>query len=120
MKTKRNSHPRPAAARFAQQSIRFSTVQSDWLRAEGAQQRASINELVRRLVDDRRTFFGLAPTLCAALEEDRVALGLDSRTYLQELLTLRYAKVLREQLERERDEGGAASVRSPVNSRSDE
>lgn len=84
-----------------QQSIRFARPQLQWLDAETKRLRISVNALVRQLVDDVQTFFGLPPSVAASLEKDRTTMGLDRRRYLQELLTRRYATLLRAELEEE-------------------
>ena len=61
----------------------------------------SINAVVRGLVDDARTYFGLSPTMVELLEKDRAKMGLGFRQYVQELLTQRYAELLRAQVEAE-------------------
>jgi len=63
------------------------TEQSD---AEGI----STNEFVVRCIDDLRGVFGLPRTMADALEEDRRALHLNEREYLQHLLTRRYEQLL--------------------------
>ena len=88
-----------AAGEFVQQSIRFAPAQLMWLSKESERLGASFNALVRQLVDDSRTFFGLPPTMVRSLEEERRALGLDFRQYVQELLTRRYRDLLKQEFE---------------------
>jgi hypothetical protein len=63
------------------------TEQSD---AEGI----STNDFVIRCIDDLRGAFGLPRTMADVLEEDRRALHLNPREYLQHLLTRRYEQLL--------------------------
>jgi hypothetical protein len=54
----------------------------------------STNDFVIRCIDDLRRTFGLPRTMADALEEDRRALHLNQREYLQHLLTRRYEQLL--------------------------
>lgn len=79
---------------YIQQSIRFAPQHLKWLNDETARAGVSINAVVRGLVDDARTYFGLSPTMVELLEKDRTRMGLDFRRYVQELLTQRYRDLL--------------------------
>lgn len=79
---------------YIQQSIRFAPQHLKWLTDETNRHGVSINAVVRQLVDDARTFFGLSPTMVELLEKDRAKMGLDFRRYVQELLTQRYRDLL--------------------------
>lgn len=79
---------------YIQQSIRFAPQHLKWLTDETNRHGVSINAVVRQLVDDARTFFGLSPTMVQLLEKDRARMGLDFRRYVQELLTQRYRDLL--------------------------
>lgn len=84
---------------YGQQSIRFAAAQLNWLNEATKRAGVSVNAVVRGLVDDAQTYFGLPPTVVEQLEKDRAAMGLDFRRYVQELLTQRYTAVLRAELE---------------------
>src|SRR4051812_42552276 len=88
-------NPDSAIRDHIQQSIRFAMVHLAWLKAETDRTGMSINAVVRQLVDDARSCFGLPPTMVETLEKDRARLGLDHRGYVQELLTQRYRDILR-------------------------
>src|SRR5687768_583350 len=80
---------------FVQQSIRFAPGHLKWLTDEAERTGASFNALVRQLIDDSRTFYGLSPTMVEALDKDRARMKLDFHQYIQELLTRRYKELLR-------------------------
>jgi hypothetical protein len=84
---------------YIQQSIRFAPIHLKWLTDETSRTGASINAVVRQLVDDARTYFGLPPTMVQMLEKDRAALGLDFRGYVQEVLSQRYRDLLKREFE---------------------
>ena len=84
---------------YLQQSIRFAPDQLAWLSSESKRTAQSVNAIVRQLVEDAQTFYELAPTMAETLEKDRLAMGLDVRRYMQELLTQRYRDLLRAEFE---------------------
>lgn len=86
---------------FIQQSIRFQPQHLKWLTERAEQMSASLNAVVRQLVDDARAYYGLSPTMVETLEKDRLSRGLDFRSYVQDLLTQRYRELLRAEFERE-------------------
>lgn len=86
-----------------QQSIRFAPEQRAWLSDATRRSGESINAVVRQLVDDAQTFFGLSPSILALLQQDRVAMGLDHRGYVRELLTRRYRDLLLAQFDADAD-----------------
>lgn len=79
---------------YMQQSIRFAPQHLKWLTEETARAGISINAVVRKLVDNARTSFGLSPTMLEAIDKDRAAMGLDFEEYIRELLTQRYRDIL--------------------------
>jgi len=85
------------AGEFIQQSIRFAPGHVIWLSNESKRLGASVNAIVRQLVDDSIRFFGLPPTMIETLQRDQKALGLDFRSYVQDLLTRRYRDLLRQE-----------------------
>ncbi len=87
---------------FQQQSIRFAPQHIVWLAAESKRTGESFNSVVRQLVDDARSFYGLSPTIADLLEKERATMGLDFRRYVQEVLTQRYASLLRADIEERR------------------
>lgn len=94
--------PQSIEREFVQQSIRFQPQHLKWLTERADSISASLNAVVRQLVDDARAFYGLSPTMVEALEKDRVSRGLDYRSYIQDLLTQRYRELLRAEFEAER------------------
>lgn len=86
---------------YMQQSIRFAPQHIKWLTDETARAGVSINAVVRKLVDNARTFFGLSPTMLEAIDKDRAAMGLDFEGYIRELLTQRYRDLLRAEIRAE-------------------
>ena len=86
---------------FIQQSISFKPQHLKWLTERAEQMSASLNAVVRKLVDDARAYYGLSPTMVESLEKDRLARGLDFRSYIQDLLTRRYRELLRAEFEAE-------------------
>lgn len=89
---------------YIQQSIRFAADHLKWLTEATERDGVSINAVVRGLVDDARTFFGLPPTMVALLEKDRGRMGLDFRRYVQELLTRRYRDLILEDAANDRNQ----------------
>lgn len=83
----------PARA-FVQQSIRFSADNARWLSSESTRTRTSINAVVRALIDDASSYFGLGPSIVAILEKDRSSMELSHRRYVQEILARRYSDLL--------------------------
>jgi hypothetical protein len=98
-----------AANGFMQQSIRFAPRQLAWLASESKRAGESFNAVVRGLVDDAQTLFGLSPTIVDLLEEERAAMGLDFRRYIQEVLTQRYSNLLRAEIEKGRTATGRST-----------
>jgi hypothetical protein len=93
--------PQTVERDFVQQSIRFQPQHLKWLTERADSISASLNAVVRQLVDDARAFYCLSPTMVEALEKDRVRRGLDYRGYIQDLLTQRYRELLRTEFEAE-------------------
>jgi hypothetical protein len=106
MAPKKSDGVNSGAHDFQQQSIRFAPQHIAWLSAESKRTGESFNSVVRQLVDDARSFYGLSPTIADLLEEERATMGLDFRRYVQEVLTQRYANLLRADIEDRRSGGG--------------
>lgn len=80
--------------RIQQQSIRFAPERRTWLTDATRRSGESMNAVVRQLIEDAQTFFGLPPSVVALLQKDRAEMGLDHRGYVRELLTRRYRDLL--------------------------
>jgi hypothetical protein len=75
-------------------SVRFPTKLMAWAKAGAEKNGESINEFVRRGLDDMRCLFGLPQVMVDAMDADAKALGLDRREYLMHLVAVRYQEVL--------------------------
>lgn len=80
---------------YVQQSIRFSTAHLVFLEEEAQRNGVSINSVVRDLVTDAGTLYGVPLNMRKKLEEDAKSLGLDRREYIKYLLGLRYEALVR-------------------------
>jgi hypothetical protein len=80
---------RPVTYRLPRQHIA-------WLDAEAARTNTSANQVVRLMVFCLGSWFGMPWTMGSRIEENRRAMKLDRRSYLQHLLVRRY-DVIREQ-----------------------
>ncbi len=83
----------PGRDDYFTQSFRFTPEQTAFLK-EGAKRLGSTTALVREVLDDARTLYGLPMAIAEALEKDRRALGLSPREYIMHLLARRYEGVL--------------------------
>ncbi len=83
----------PARDDYFTQSFRFTPEQTSFLK-EGAQRLGSTTAVIREVLDDVRTLYGLPKVMIEALEKDRKALGLSQREYVMHLLARRYERVL--------------------------
>jgi len=83
----------PGRDDYFTQSFRFTPEQTAFLK-EGAKRLGSTTALVREVLDDARTLYGLPMAMVEALEKDRRALGLSPREYIMHLLARRYERVL--------------------------
>src|SRR5713101_3136976 len=83
----------PARDDYFTQSFRFTPEQTSFLK-EGAKRLGSTTAVVREVLDDVRTLYGLPMVMIELLERDRKALGLSQREYVMHLLARRYERVL--------------------------
>ena len=83
----------PGRDDYFTQSFRFTPEQTAFLK-EGAKRLGSTTAVVREVLDDVRTLYGLPMVLVESLEKDRKALGLSQREYVMHLLARRYEGVL--------------------------
>ena len=81
------------------QTIPFRLEQAAWLKEE-AQQLGSVNEAVRRCIEDARTMYSLPAMLVEKIEADARARGLDRREYMKHLLALRYESLIKGEVEK--------------------
>jgi len=76
-------------------TVRYNPEAGRWLRAEGARLGANINDIIRRLIDDAKGWFGLPPSIAQVLERDMKEQGAtDMRAYVVDLLVRRYNELL--------------------------
>ncbi len=83
----------PARDDYFTQSFRFTPEQTAFLK-EQAKRLGSTTAVVREVLDDVRTLYGLPMVIVEALGKDRKALDLSQREYLMHLLARRYERVL--------------------------
>lgn len=83
----------PARDDYFTQSFRFTPEQTTFLKDE-AKRLGSTTAVIREVLDDVRTLYGLPKVIAEALEKDRKALGLSPREYVMHLLARRYERVL--------------------------
>lgn len=81
------------------QTIPFRLEQATWLKDE-AKQLGSVNEAVRRCVEDARTMYALPSIQVEKLEADARARGMDRREYMKHLLALRYEAIIKGEIEK--------------------
>jgi hypothetical protein len=74
--------------------IRLAIKPSDSLELEAKAESKPVTHLLRRIVEDYATLYGLSRSAYETLEGDPKAMGLDRREYFKELLDLRYRQVL--------------------------
>jgi hypothetical protein len=71
-------------------SFRIPKNLLEWMRATSTAREWSVNELVVRLLDGARAWFGLPRAMADIIEEDRKAMGMDEYDYLAHLVGRRY------------------------------
>ena len=81
------------------QTIPFRLEQAVWLKEE-AQTLGSINEAVRRCIEDARTMYDLPAMQVDRLEADARARGMGRREYMKHLLALRYEALVKGEVEK--------------------
>src|SRR5260370_10075190 len=74
--------------------IRVGLKASDSIEGEAKSESKAIAHVLRRIVEDYATLYGLSRSAFETLESDRKAIGLDRRDYFKELLDGRYRQVL--------------------------
>src|SRR5713226_1384886 len=74
--------------------IRVGVKPSDAIEKEAKDESKAVAHVLRRIVEDYATLFGLPRSAFETLEADRKAMGLDRRDYFKELLDGRYRQVL--------------------------
>ena len=74
--------------------IRVGLKPSDAIEKEAKDESKAVAHVLRRIVEDYATLFGLPRSAFETLEADRKAMGLDRRDYFKELLDGRYRQVL--------------------------
>lgn len=88
------------AGGLAQISMRVSTVQAAWI-AKEAKVSGNTNEVLRELIDDAMSLYGLPEVVVEELEKDAASKGLklssmrDRRNYFQRILMRRYDALAR-------------------------
>jgi hypothetical protein len=83
--------PKPTSNKeFVLVSCRFPPELFGWIRGEAEARAFSVNEMVRRTLDDVRQVYGLPKEIVDTLNADRVNMGLDWREYVMQVLALRY------------------------------
>ncbi len=88
--------PKTTTADVFQITLRLSTKVAAWLKNLSETRRESVNDLLRQVVDDAHSLYGLPMTIVQALDDDAKALGMERRDYLMHLLALRYNQIVRE------------------------
>lgn len=78
-----------------------------WLEEQAADAETSVNQVVRSLVFDLCTWFGMPFFVGQRLEENRQQMKLDQRAYAQHLLVKRFAAIVKEGLEYDGDKAAA-------------
>jgi hypothetical protein len=81
------------------QTIPFRLEQAAWLKEE-AKTLGSVNEAVRRCIEDARTMYALPAMQVEKLEADARARGMDRREYMKHLLALRYEALIKGEVEK--------------------
>ena len=76
--------------------IRVGLKPSDAIEKEAKDESKAVAHVLRRIIEDYATLFGLPRSAFETLEADRKAMGLDRRDYFKELLDGRYRQVLLE------------------------
>ena len=74
--------------------IRVGMKPSDAIENEAKEESKAVAHVLRRIVEDYATLYGLPRSAFDTLEADRKALHLDRREYFKELLDGRYRQVL--------------------------
>jgi hypothetical protein len=74
--------------------IRVGLRPSDAIEKEAKGESKAVAHVLRRIIEDYATLFGLPRSAFETLEADRKAMGLDRRDYFKELLDGRYRQVL--------------------------
>ena len=74
--------------------IRVGLKASDSIEGEAKFESKAVAHVLRRIVEDYATLYGLSRSAFETLEADRKAMGLDRRDYFKELLDGRYRQVL--------------------------
>ena len=69
------------------------------------------NNVIRQLVEDGRTFYGLPDNIREKLEADAARLGKTRREYIIQLLSLRYEQLFKEELQDGHEKGPAKGKR---------
>src|SRR5260370_28255177 len=74
--------------------MRVGLKPADAMEKEAKDESRAVAHVLRRIVEDYATLFGLRRSAFETLEADRKAMGLDRRDYFKELLDGRYRQVL--------------------------
>ncbi len=78
-----------------------------WLEEQASDAETSVNQVIRSLVFDLCTWFGMPFFVGQRLEENRQQMKLDQRAYAQHLLVKRFAAIVKEGLEYDGDKAAA-------------
>jgi hypothetical protein len=84
------------SSEFVLVSCRFPPDLYTWVKDEADTRTWSVNEFVRRTMDDSRLLFGLPKEIVDTLNSDRKSMGLSWREYVMQVLTLRYRELASE------------------------
>lgn len=84
-------------------TVRFTVVEHQWLMRyiESHPETGNLNQVLRVLVSDARTWFGLPDMIRSRLEADAKAHGQDMREYVIDVLVRRFEVLVRESVVQE-------------------
>src|SRR5438309_1464960 len=90
---RRGAMAKRTSAEYVLVSCRLPPDLYAWAKSEADGRAWALNELVRRVLDDTRTLYGLPKEITDTLNADRKSMGLNWREYSMQILTLRYKQL---------------------------
>jgi hypothetical protein len=91
----KSTMPKHASPEKQGMSITMPLELMAWVKRQAEDQAESINQVIRRFIEDHRNLFGLPEMMADLLNADAKALGLNRREYLMHLLAVRYRDLLK-------------------------
>lgn len=89
-------------------TVRLPVRDQGWI-AQQSKEDGTANNVIRQLVEDTRSFYGLPDNIREKLDADAERLGKTRRDYMIHLLSLRYEQLLKDEVRGEQGRGATRS-----------